>query len=268
MIIKNILLLSTILAIIAIFTVETSHAVEQIDQTYTDTSTRLILNRVSYASQTFTPTVNSLSSIDIYLSSASRSNADVELYTKDVITGENIRVHQTVVFTDSTPMKVNFPFPHAIALQPNVEHRFTVKLSSVSYENDVYMHGAKEGAYPYGSASYVICSGTLCQVFSRSEDYAFTTYYTIETPEEQTQEIVDDVLDLLTSGDISTQSASSLTSTLETAIDKIEDGNTTSATGMLDAFINKVEQMIQTGKITQEDGQALIDAANSVIDSL
>ena len=40
------------------------------------------------------------------------------------------------------------------------------------------------------------------------------------------------------------------------------------ASNVLNAFINHVEALMNTGKLTLEEGQALIDAANSIIEQL
>ena len=59
----------------------------------------------------------------------------------------------------------------------------------------------------------------------------------------------------------------SLTSTLENAIEKIEEGQNHTASNKLEAFINKVEA--QRGKkLTDEEADALIEAAQAIIDNL
>ena len=48
----------------------------------------------------------------------------------------------------------------------------------------------------------------------------------------------------------------------------LEEGNTDAAANLLQAFINQIEAKIRSGKISQEEGQALIDAAESILNGL
>ncbi|MFC2084794.1 T9SS type A sorting domain-containing protein, partial [Bacteroidota bacterium] len=57
----------------------------------------------------------------------------------------------------------------------------------------------------------------------------------------------------------------SLISKLENALASQEKGNYKTAVNQLGAFINQVEASINSGRLTEEDGNKLIDAANNVI---
>ena len=48
-------------------------------------------------------------------------------------------------------------------------------------------------------------------------------------------------------------------------MEKIEDGNLTSAEGKIGAFINKINSLINNKTITPEQGQQLIDLANQIL---
>jgi DNA/RNA endonuclease G (NUC1) len=69
-------------------------------------------------------------------------------------------------------------------------------------------------------------------------------------------------------GTISGGEANALQASLKNALKSIEDGNTTAAANQLGAFINKVEAMRASGRISAATAQALIDYANRVIASI
>jgi hypothetical protein len=60
----------------------------------------------------------------------------------------------------------------------------------------------------------------------------------------------------------------SLYAKLKSAQQKINNGDNAGAITDLNAFINQVKAFIKTGKLSQSDGQALIDAANAIIQYL
>ncbi|MDP2167849.1 MAG: hypothetical protein Q8J64_05915, partial [Thermodesulfovibrionales bacterium] len=88
------------------------------------------------------------------------------------------------------------------------------------------------------------------------------------TPETLIGGTITAVEELLTSGDIATVgTATSLTSTLNNALNAISGGNVRAGENMLQAFINKLEA--QAGKqITEEAATRLIEAARQIIDKL
>jgi YVTN family beta-propeller protein len=79
--------------------------------------------------------------------------------------------------------------------------------------------------------------------------------------------LIEDVEELLTGGILSGGQANSLGSKLENILDKLEKGQTQPAINQLNAFINQVLALVD-GVLTPEEGQDLVDAAQSVIDQL
>jgi len=61
--------------------------------------------------------------------------------------------------------------------------------------------------------------------------------------------------------------ANSLNAKLRAASASLDRGNTEAATGQLGAFINEVEAMVQSGRLTQAQGNALIAAARLILAS-
>lgn len=79
----------------------------------------------------------------------------------------------------------------------------------------------------------------------------------------------EDILDdLVADGDLRAAHARGLRAKLERIRDKIEDGRTGPAIRQLEAFINQVEALVAAGKLTEEEGARLIEAAQAMIDAL
>ncbi len=79
------------------------------------------------------------------------------------------------------------------------------------------------------------------------------------------QAILDEIL---ANADVNVGLAFSLTAELEGVLASLDRKNTTTATNMLQGFINQIERLIQAGRLSSTDGQLLIDAAQNVIDQL
>ena len=88
------------------------------------------------------------------------------------------------------------------------------------------------------------------------------------SPDEQLESIKSDVEDLATAGTLNQGESGSLTMKLSVAQKKISQGKDNAALNMLAAFINQVEALVNSGRLTPDEGQALIDAAQDVITGL
>lgn len=69
---------------------------------------------------------------------------------------------------------------------------------------------------------------------------------------------------LVQDGALSQGDGAALTATLATATQKLNEGNTNAACNALQAFINQTNAKIKSGKLSPEQGTALIDSAGSV----
>lgn len=87
-------------------------------------------------------------------------------------------------------------------------------------------------------------------------------------PEEQIENLIEDIDDLLETGELNSGQASSLNIKLDMVQNRIDSGNFRAACNLLRAFINEVNSYIDEGVLTPEVGQALIDAANRLRDEL
>ncbi|MCV0392558.1 MAG: hypothetical protein K5790_04595 [Nitrosopumilus sp.] len=267
---KTILLLTISLTFIAGMQVSNAFA-DQVDQSFRGPFSNELLASNYDLSQSFRTSVDNLSAVDLYLNDR-YGNDRIEFVTiTATITDEPGRIVigqasttvdvPTVIGTNDPIIPTHVEFNPPLEILSGSSYSIHVSVTGELNGPTISWRGSSDDLYPDGSAN----RGT----FRTIQDFGFATYYAQpETPEEQTEAIVDEVLELLESGDISTGNANSLTSTLENAIDKISEDSTTAAEGMLGSFINKIEAMISTGKISSEDGQALIDAAQAVIDNL
>ena len=87
---------------------------------------------------------------------------------------------------------------------------------------------------------------------------------------EEVEDLIGDVEDLVEEGDLEINNGqlNAILGKLETAVDKIESENINAAVGALNAFINQINAFINAGSITPQDAQALIVAAQNIINSL
>ncbi len=86
---------------------------------------------------------------------------------------------------------------------------------------------------------------------------------------QQATEVIDEaVQDLVDDGTLSNGEGNSLGASLDRAIASMDRGNTTAATNQLGAFINKVEALEQSGRLTPQQASDLIAAAGALIAQL
>jgi len=88
------------------------------------------------------------------------------------------------------------------------------------------------------------------------------------SPEEQIETIIDDVEDLVDTGQLDLGPGNSLRVKLEVALHTLQKRNTTAASSQLQAFINQVNAFMSAGILSEVEGQPLIDAATQVITEL
>ena len=96
-------------------------------------------------------------------------------------------------------------------------------------------------------------------------DTTFTV--TVMAAEEQIDTIVGDIQDLVDQDALNPKDADKLIKNLDKASEKFAEGNNDKAVKELDKFVKNVEKLVDKGKLSAEDGQLLIDAANDAIAS-
>jgi hypothetical protein len=92
---------------------------------------------------------------------------------------------------------------------------------------------------------------------------AFTQ--TVLSAQQETGLIVDQVNSLVSGGSLSTGNGTALTTKLNSAVASLNGGYTTAGVNQLNAFINQVTAFQKNGKLTSDQAQALISAANLAI---
>jgi hypothetical protein len=88
------------------------------------------------------------------------------------------------------------------------------------------------------------------------------------TTEAEIVELINDVQKLFDDGVLNNGQANALTSKLENVLDKLAKGNSNAAANQLGAFINQVEDFVNEGILTAEQGDQLIKAATLLIEAL
>jgi hypothetical protein len=88
------------------------------------------------------------------------------------------------------------------------------------------------------------------------------------TPQAAAEAIADDIEALVDSGAMSGSNAASITTKLDAAIAALDRGNVGAAANQLTAAINRVNALVNSGKLTAAQGQELRVALQGVIDSL
>jgi pullulanase/glycogen debranching enzyme len=93
-------------------------------------------------------------------------------------------------------------------------------------------------------------------------------FWAVRPLTEQLDLLIADVEALVAGGTLNGGNGNALTAKLRNAQKKIEQGKPGPAANMLGAFVNQVEAFVNAGKLTSEQGAALIAAAEEVIAQL
>ena len=97
---------------------------------------------------------------------------------------------------------------------------------------------------------------------------ARTTAVFDDNPQERIRCLSDEVQVLVDADVLNKGQGNSLMVKLDGAINLLDQGKLGPATNKLNAFINEVNALVQSGRLTPEQGQPLIDAAQSIIDQI
>jgi hypothetical protein len=89
-----------------------------------------------------------------------------------------------------------------------------------------------------------------------------------KTCSEATQEIIDDVVEIVELGDLDDNNENKLVKVLLDAINQINNGNDNAAIDKLNNFVGKTERLIMSGKIDPVEGNDLMAAAQAILDQL
>jgi hypothetical protein len=94
------------------------------------------------------------------------------------------------------------------------------------------------------------------------------TFVWTPVPADQTDELADMIDELIADGALDEPYANGLLATLNAVQQKLDQGDTQAAINLLHAFINQVKALVASGRLSPEDGDALIAEAEALIASL
>lgn len=189
----------------------------------------------------------------------------------------------TVVAVNDQPTVVN-PIPDLTVPEdsPNTVYDLSAVFTDVDIATDAdYLTLSAHSLFGLVSTSMV---GTTLTISYLPDQNGFVTIFvratdsvgvyvedsfmvTVLSAQEQNALIIQDVQDLVFSGDLLGSQGLSLTTKLELATDSLNQGNITAGINQLEAFINQVNAFISGGILSASDGQKLIDAVNDAIRS-
>jgi len=95
-----------------------------------------------------------------------------------------------------------------------------------------------------------------------------TVNITVLSAEDQIGTIIDEVFHWVDEGFLNWGTGQGLVSNLDTAIAKLEDGKATPAVNTLEAFENQIHALVKSGRLSDEDAEALIALADTAIHSI
>lgn len=97
---------------------------------------------------------------------------------------------------------------------------------------------------------------------------ALSRYYGAHSPQGETDLIIDQVQDLIDSGNLSQKTGPYLQVMLKTVKSKFDQGNDDTAINRRQVFILLVNKFVHDGQISKEDGLELIENAQFLIEAL
>ncbi len=83
-----------------------------------------------------------------------------------------------------------------------------------------------------------------------------------------TKALIDDVGELVSDGMLTGREGAALRAKLESALAAIDTGRNRPAANKLNAFVNQVDALVRSGRLSSSQGQTLVDLAQGVIDLL
>ena len=169
----------------------------------------------------------------------------------------------TVTVADATPPTLTCPAPITEGGSSGLGGGFvfyTVSATDACDGSISIVATPESGSlFPFGTTPV---TATATDDSGNSAQCTFTV--TVLTPQGQLAGLENDINDLVAAGALASNKAGPLLAKLDSVTDKIDAGQTAAACNQLSSFINQVNTYINNGTLTAAQGQALIDAAESI----
>jgi hypothetical protein len=133
------------------------------------------------------------------------------------------------------------------------------------------------GTFTYTPPAGTVLSAGSGQILSTTFTPADTANYNnatktvtinVLTAAQAVQQLSGTINSLVSAGILTLSEVGALTSKLDAALQQISLGNNTPAVNQLGAFVNQVKAYINSGRLSQSQGQTLINAVNAVVAGL
>ena len=85
------------------------------------------------------------------------------------------------------------------------------------------------------------------------------------TTQEKIQNLINQVIDLIEDGALGEEEGAGLIACLGAAAEELDQGKPEAAANILEAFVNKIDAYVKSGKLTATEGLVLVKAALNVL---
>jgi hypothetical protein len=188
-------------------------------------------------------------------------------YTAKDAAGNMATATQTVTVIDNTPPTITCPANITVTAPLNSSSVQVVYPPATANDNCTVasiVYSLPSGSnFPVGTTTV---TSTATDPAGNSGSCSFTV--TVLTPQGAVGTIRNIVAALVNAGVLNKGEGDALTAKLDAAIQQLDRGNTNAAINQLQAFINQVEALARSGRLTQAQSQPLINVANMLINLL
>ncbi len=167
---------------------------------------------------------------------------------------------------DTTPPSVNCP----ANLTVEATSAAGVVVTFTATASDAVDGALTPTCSPASGSTFPLGTTTVtCTAIDAANNQGTCTFtVTVLTSQQAAGNLIGQVLALVNAGVLNSGNGNALTSKLNAAIQQMNQGNPNAALNQLRAFINQVNAFVSAGKLTANQAQPLINAANAIIQSL
>lgn len=184
-------------------------------------------------------------------------------YTARDGSGNTATATQTVTVTDNTPPTIVCPTPIVVD-GSNALGGATVNFSVAASDNCAASPAITYSKAPGSFFAFGTTTVTATATDGSGNRSQCSFSVTVRTPQQQATAISAQVQALVTAGTLTASAGAGLTGKLNEIVAKLNRGQTGAACNQLNAFTNQVNGLINNGSLASAQGQALINAANTL----